>query len=279
MGNEARLRNPHDEFMKTTSSRTQLGSKGRLADKVCLITGGARGIGATSARMFANEGAKIAVIDLKDDLGKEVVDDINRAGGEAMYAHCDVTHAGSIAAMVDMVVDRFGKIDVLFNNAGTAIVGDVVKLSEEDWDRTFAINVKSMFLCSKHVVPVMRKNGGGSIILMGSESGLIGLPMHPAYCSSKGAVVNLARSMAIGHAADRIRVNCLCPGTIPTPLYHEFMSALPDKEEVEAFLKSEHPLGLGSEEDISYGALFLASDESRYMTGAPLVIDGGYTAK
>jgi len=181
--------------------------------------------------------------------------------------------------MVRAVVARFGRIDVLFNNAGTAIVGDVVQLSEEDWDRTFAINVKSMFLCSKHVVPIMRKQGGGSIINMGSESGLIGLPMHPAYCSSKGAVVNLTRSMAIGHAVDRIRVNCLCPGTIPTPLYQEFMAALPNKLEVESFLKKEHPLGLGSEVDIAQAALYLASDESKYMTGAPLIVDGGYTAK
>lgn len=251
----------------------------RLAGKVCLITGGARGIGATSARLFAAEGAKVAIADLKDELGAKVAAAINRRGGKAMYVHCDVTQSTEVATMVRAVVARFGRIDVLFNNAGTAIVGDVVNLSEEDWDRTFTINVKSMFLCSKYVVPVMKKNGGGSIILMGSESGLIGLPMHPAYCSSKGAVLNLARSMAIGHSADRIRVNCLCPGTIPTPLYHEFMSALPNKEQVEAFLKTEHPLGLGSEQDIANGALFLASDESAYMTGAPLIVDGGYTAK
>lgn len=265
--------------MKITRKRTKKQAKGRLAGKVCIITGGGRGIGAASARLFAQEGARIAIIDLKDDLGKKVATGINRRRGEAMYCHCDVTDAASVASMVEAVVSRFGRVDVLFNNAGTAIVGDVVKLSVEDWDRTFSINVKSMFLCSKYVIPVMRKNGGGSIVHMGSESGLIGLPMHPAYCASKGAVINLTRSMAIGHAADRIRVNCLCPGTIPTPLYHEFMSALPNKAEVEKFLKTEHPLGLGSETDIANAALFLASDESSYMTGAPLVVDGGYTAK
>lgn len=251
----------------------------RLRGKVCLITGAARGIGATTARLFSREGAAVAVVDVKDDLGKQVVTDIKKKGGRAIYCHCDVTKSAEVAVMVKEVVRSFKTIHVLFNNAGTAIEGNVEKLSEEDWDRTFAINVKSMFLCSKYVVPILRKNGGGVIINQASESGLIGFPMHPAYCASKGAVINLTRSMALGHAADRIRVNCICPGTIPTPLYHEFVSQLPNKDEVEAFLKKEHPLGLGTEQDIAYAALFLASDESRYMTGAPLIVDGGYTAK
>jgi dihydroanticapsin dehydrogenase len=245
-----------------------------------LITGAARGIGATTARLFAREGASVVLFDLKDDLGAQVAADIVNVGGKASYVSCDVTQLAKVSAAVEAAVKFFGGgIDVLFNNAGTCLEGDVEKLSEPDWDRTFAINVKSMFLCSKFVVPVMRKSGGGAIINMGSESGLIGFPMHPAYCASKGAVLNLTRSMALGHAKDNIRVNCICPGTIPTPLYHEFTASLPNKAEVEASLKKEHPLGLGSEEDIAYAALYLASDESRYMTGAPFIIDGGYTAK
>src|ERR1051326_30983 len=251
----------------------------RLQGKVCLITGAARGIGATTAGLFAREGASVAVADVKDDLGRKVVADIQKQKGKAIYCHCDVTNSSEVEAMVNTVAKTFKKIDVLFNNAGTAIEGSVEKLSEADWDKTFAINVKSMFLCSKFVVPILRKAGGGVIIHMGSESGLIGFPMHPASCASKGAVINLTRSMAPGHAADKIRVNCICPGTIPTPLYHEFVSQLPNKDEVEAFLKKEHPLGLGSEEDIAYAALYLASDESRYMTRAPLIVAGGYTAK
>lgn len=219
------------------------------------------------------------MVDVKDKEGMAVAKAINRKGGEAEYFHCDVTNEGSVAAMVRAVLAAFKRVDVLFNNAGTAIVGDVVALSAADWDRTFAINVKSMFLCSKFVVPVFRRQKGGVIINMASESGLIGLPMHPAYCASKGAVINLTRSMAIGHAAEGIRVNCLCPGTIPTPLYHEFISRLKNPAKVERFLAKEHPLGLGSEEDIAFAALYLASDESRYMTGAPLVVDGGFTAK
>jgi NAD(P)-dependent dehydrogenase (short-subunit alcohol dehydrogenase family) len=252
---------------------------GRLQGKVCLITGGARGIGATTAHLFAREGAKVIVVDVKDELGTAVVAEIVKAGGEAVFHKCDVTRLQDVATMVKRVDDIFGRIDVLFNNAGTAIEGGVEELSEENWDRTFAINVKSMFLCSKFVVPIMRKNGGGSIVHMGSESGLVGFAMHPAYCASKGAVLNLTRSMALAHAEDGIRVNCICPGTIPTPLYHEFTASLPNKDEVESSLRKEHPLGLGTEEDIAYAAVYLASDESRYMTGSPLIIDGGYTAK
>jgi NAD(P)-dependent dehydrogenase (short-subunit alcohol dehydrogenase family) len=244
-----------------------------------LITGAARGIGATTARLFAREGASVVLFDVKDELGEAVVADIVRAGGKALYLSCDVTQLSKVSSAVEQAVQFLGGMDVLFNNAGTCLEGDVEKFSESDWDRTFAINVKSMFLCSKFAVPVMRGNGGGSIINMGSESGLIGFPMHPAYCASKGAVLNLTRSMALGHAKDKIRVNCICPGTIPTPLYHEFTASLPNKAEVEASLKKEHPLGLGTEEDIAYAALYLASDESRYMTGAAFVIDGGYTAK
>jgi dihydroanticapsin dehydrogenase len=250
----------------------------RLKDKVCIITGSARGIGATTARIFAREGAALVLADVKDELGKKVVAEIQAAGGRALYVHTDVTKLADAKNLADVTVTAFGPIHVLFNNVGTAIGGKVDVLSEEDWDRTFAINVKSMFLCSKFVIPVMRKGGGGVIINQSSESGLIGFPMHPAYCSSKAAVINLTRSMAIGHAQENIRVNCICPGTIPTPLYHEFMSSLPDKDAVIATVTKSHPLGLGTEEDIAYAALYLASDESKYMTGAPLIIDGGLTA-
>jgi NAD(P)-dependent dehydrogenase (short-subunit alcohol dehydrogenase family) len=253
---------------------------GRLQGKTAIITGGARGIGATTAALFAREGAAVAILDMKDELGKKACAGIEAAGGRGAYFHCDVTQAAAVERAVSQAAGALGgAVHVLFNNAGTCIDGGVEKISEADWDRTFAVNVKSMFLLSRAVVPLMRRAGGGSIINMGSESGIVGFPMHPAYCASKGAVVNLTKSMALGHAADRIRVNCLCPGTIPTPLYHEFIDQLPNKDEVVAMLKREHPLGLGTEEDIAQAALFLASDESRYMTGANLVVDGGYTAK
>ena len=250
---------------------------GRIADKVCVITGAARGIGATTARMFASEGGTVFVADIRDDLGEQVVAEIEQAGGRAHYVHCDVTREDDARALAQAVTDLYDRIDVLFNNAGTAIEGKVDVLSEQDWDRTFAVNVKSIFLVSKYVIPIMGRHGG-VIINMASESGLIGFPMHPAYCASKAAVINLTRSMAIGHAEDKIRVNSLCPGTIPTPLYHEFMHSLPNSDEVIQMVTEAHPLGLGTEEDIAYAALYLASDESKYMTGAPLIIDGGLTA-
>jgi NAD(P)-dependent dehydrogenase (short-subunit alcohol dehydrogenase family) len=250
----------------------------RLQNKVCIITGAARGIGAQSARLFASEGAKVIVSDLREEQGEQVAADIRAAGGHAEFVRCDVTRETDAKILCHQTINAFGTINVLFNNAGTVVAGKLEELTEADWDKNFNVNVKSMFFCSKYAIPIMRRDGGGSIINMGSESGLIGFPMHPAYCASKAAVLNLTRSMATGHAADKIRVNCLCPGTIPTPLYHEFIDSLPNKDEVVAELKRTHPLGLGTEMDIANAALFLASDESRYMTGAPLVVDGGFTA-
>ena len=251
----------------------------RLRDKSCVITGAARGIGATTARVFAREGASVVLGDIRDELGERVAEEISAAGGRAKYVRCDVTRPEDAERLIQTAVREQGGLHVLFNNAGTAIQGKLDELSSEDWDTTFNVNVKSIFFCSRHAIPVMRRDGGGVIINMASESGLIGFPMHPAYCASKAAVINLTRSMATGHAPDRIRVNCICPGTIPTPLYHEFIDSLPNKDEVVASLLETHPLGLGTEEDIAYAALYLASDESRYMTGAPLIIDGGFTAQ
>jgi NAD(P)-dependent dehydrogenase (short-subunit alcohol dehydrogenase family) len=250
----------------------------RLQNKVCIITGAARGIGAATAEMFAREGATVMLADIKDDLGEQLASQICRQFGQAKYLHCDVTCSKDTQRLAAETKACFGRIDVLFNNAGTFFLGKLDEFSEDSWDAIFAVNVKSMFLCSKYVIPVMRQQGSGVIINMASESGLIGYPMSPAYCASKAAVINLTRSMAVGHAADGIRTNCICPGTIPTPLYHEFMGTLPDKEQVERSVSAAHPLGLGTEQDIAYAAVYLASDESRYMTGAPLIIDGGMTA-
>jgi NAD(P)-dependent dehydrogenase (short-subunit alcohol dehydrogenase family) len=250
----------------------------RLRDKICIITGAARGIGAATARIFAREGASVVLADVKDDLGEKTAREIRDEGGKAKYMHCNVTCSSDTENLTKVTYSTFGRIDVLFNNAGTAIRGKLEDFSEADWDTIFDVNVKSMFLCSKYIIPVMRAQGGGVIINMASESGLIGYPMSPAYCASKAAVINLTRSMATGHAPDKIRVNCICPGTIPTPLYDEFLAAVHNRAEVEQSVKDAHPLGLGSEEDIAYAALYLASDESKYMTGAPLIIDGGMTA-
>lgn len=250
----------------------------RLQGKICIITGSARGIGSASARLFAREGALLALADVRDGLGEEVAAEIRHEGGSAIYIHCDVTKLEDSRNLVETTLREFGNVNVLFNNAGMGVEGTVDILSEKDWDKTFEVNVKSIFLCSKFVIPVLRKAGGGIIINQASESGLIGYPMHPAYCASKAAVINLTRSMATAHAKDNIRVNCICPGVIPTPGYHDFIESLPKKEEVAEMLMKTHPLGFGTAEDIAYAALFLASDESKYVTGAPLIVDGGFTA-
>lgn len=250
----------------------------RLKDKVAIITGAARGIGATCAEIFAQEGAAVALFDINEMRGSGLADKIVAEGKQAIFCRCDVTQATDIDGAVERVASELGLPNVLFNNAGIAVVGGVEELTEEEWDRQYAVNVKSIFMVSRRVIPLMREAGGGSIINMGSESAFVGFPMHPAYCSSKAAVVHLSRSMAVRYASENIRVNSLCPGTIDTELYQEFLEEQPDPEAVDQEIKDLHPLGIGDPEDIAWAAVYMASDESRYMTGTPLLVDGGMTS-
>jgi NAD(P)-dependent dehydrogenase (short-subunit alcohol dehydrogenase family) len=250
----------------------------RLKGKVAIITGGARGIGAATAETFVREGAAVALWDLKDSLGEAVCAKIKAQGGKAVYSHCDVTKKSEIAAATQHAVSALGLPNVLFNNAATVIVGGVEELTEEQWDLQYAVNVKSIFLVSASVIPHIRKTGGGSIINVASESAFVGFPMHPAYCSSKAAVVHLSRSMAVRYAPEKIRVNALCPGTIRTELYQEFLSLQSDPKAVEKQIIGMHPLGLGTAQDIAWAAVYMASDESSYMTGTPFLVDGGITS-
>ncbi len=244
---------------------------GRLAQKVAIVTGGASGIGLAIARAFLREGAEVAIFD-SDGKALQAANDV------PMRHTCDVTDTSAVNAAVAAVGDRFGPVTVLVNNAGISITGNIEEISEPDWDRTFAVNVKSVFLVSRPVVPMMRAAGGGSIINVASESAFIGFAMHPAYCASKAAVVHLSRSMAAGHAKDRIRVNALCPGTIDTPLYRNFLAQQADPHAVNAMVEAMHPLGIGAPGDIAHAAVYLASDESRYATGSAMLVDGGATA-
>lgn len=248
--------------------------EGRLSGKTAVVTGGASGIGLAIVRAFLREGARVAVLDRE----AEKLDAVAELGDLGLAVACDVANAAEVDRAVASAADRLGPFDVLVNNAGIAIVGGLEEMSEADWDRTFAVNVKSIFLLSRRVIPMMREAGGGSIVNMASESAFIGFPMHPAYCASKAAVVHLSRSMAARYAKDRIRVNALCPGTIDTPLYRNFLAQQGDPEGVNRMVEAMHPLGLGAPEDIAHAAVFLASDESRYATGAPFLIDGGSTA-
>jgi NAD(P)-dependent dehydrogenase (short-subunit alcohol dehydrogenase family) len=250
----------------------------RLKGKVAIITGAARGIGAATAELFAQEGSAVALWDIKDNLGEALCAKITAQGGRAIFSHCDVTKKCDIDEAAQRVASVLGAPNVLFNNAAIVIVGGVEELSEEQWDLQYAVNVKSIFLVSASVIPLMRKVGGGSIVNMASESAFVGFPMHPAYCSSKAAVVHLSRCMAVRYAPEGIRVNALCPGTIRTELYEEFLSLQADPKSVAQKLIEMHPLGLGTPQDVAWAAVYLASDESRYMTGSPLLIDGGITA-
>ncbi len=247
----------------------------RLKDKLAIITGGARGIGAKSVEFFAAEGASVAIWDLNVERGNKVVQEIQNEGGTAIFCKCDVTDSAQIEEAVQKVVSELGSPNVLFNNAGIAVVGELEEISEDDWERQYAVNVKSIYLVSRAVIPLMRAAGGGSIINMGSESAFVGFPMHPAYTSSKAAVVHLTRSMAVRYAEDNIRVNSLCPGTINTELYQEFLAQQENSEEINRKIKEMHPLGIGEPEDIAWAAVYLASDESKYMTGAPMLVEGG----
>ncbi len=247
----------------------------RLTNKIAIITGGARGIGAKSAELFAAEGAAVAVWDLNTERGEQTTQLIKAHGGRALFCECDVTDASQIEAATQRVITELGTPNVLFNNAGIAVVGELEEITEADWDRQYAVNVKSIYLVSRAIIPMMRIAGGGSIINMASESAFVGFPMHPAYTSSKAAVVHLSRSMAVRYAEDNIRVNSLCPGTINTELYQEFLSQQDDPDAVNSEIDKMHPLGIGEPVDIAWAAVYLASDESRYMTGAPMLVEGG----
>ena len=252
----------------------------RLAGDVAVVTGGAGAIGQAIARAFVAQGASVALLD-RDKTRLEA------AKGSVMKGHpgatlssaiCDVAEAASVHQAVALVRDRHSDPDVLVNNAGMSIVGGVEDMPEEDWDRTFAANVTSVFLLSREVIPGMYRKGRGPIVNMASESAFIGFAMHSAYCASKAAMVHPSRSMAAADAKDGVRVNALCPGTIDTPLSRGFLAQQPDPEATHAQVLAMHPLGLGTPEDIAHAAVFLASDVSRYATGAPFLVDGGATA-
>jgi len=246
----------------------------RLQGKVVVITGASSGIGRATATLFAREGAKVIVADINEELGRGAVDEIQRAGGEAVFVKADVSKARDAERVVKTAIARYGRLDVLHNNAGIGFLGTVVDTSEQDWDRIMAVNVKGVFLMSKYAIPEMAKNGGGVIVNTASNWGLVAQPNWAAYCTTKGAVVNLTRAMAIDHAHQNIRVNALCPGYVRTPLLMKAIadSADPKSERIEC-------ARLATPDEMAHGALFLASDESIHMTGACLVMDNAETAR
>ena len=249
----------------------------RLENKVALISGGARGMGAVEAKLFARVGAKVVIGDVLEDEGKQTEAEINEAGGQCLFVSLDVTSEENWNQTVAATVARFGKLDILVNNAGIFPLGNVEDTTVEMWDRVMAINGKGVFLGTKAVIPVMRKAGGGSIINISSVAGLIGSARAAAYGATKGAVRIFTKSTAVQYAKEGIRANSVHPGIIDTPM--TVPTILIDDASREAQMERT-PLGrLGQSEDVANGVLFLASDESSFMTGSELVIDGGLTAQ
>lgn len=254
---------------------------GRVEDKVALVTGGALGLGRAAAELLAREGAKVAVTDLMDAEGRAVVDQIGLAGGEAIYIHHDVAQEADWARAVAETLTRFGRLDVVVNNAGVALAGSVEDCTLEQWRWLMSINLDGVFLGTKHGVAAM-KGHGGSIINLSSIEGLIGDPNLAAYNASKGGVRIFTKSAALhcAKAGYKIRVNSIHPGYIWTPMVEGYIAGQANPDEAKLAVAGLHPLGhLGEPDDIAFGVLYLASDESKFMTGSELVIDGGYTAQ
>jgi len=248
----------------------------RLENKVAVISGGARGMGAVEAMLFAKEGAKVVIGDMLEDEGRKTEAEINEAGGECVFVSLDVSDESAWEKAVGEAVSRFGKLDILVNNAGIYRAHNVEETSSEEWDQIMDINAKGVFLGTKYAIPAMRKASGGSIVNISSVAGLVGSRETSAYNASKGAVRLLTKSTAIQYASEGIRANSVHPGTIETPMTEGFLA----DETKRADRLNRTPLKrLGRPEDVAYGALYLASDESSFVTGSELVIDGGRTAE
>jgi NAD(P)-dependent dehydrogenase (short-subunit alcohol dehydrogenase family) len=251
---------------------------GRLDGKVAVITGAASGMGRAASIRFAQEGAAVVVADLNSNGGEETVAECKKTRGRAVFQRVDVMNEADIKGAVDRAVTEFGKLDVIFNNAGLGgALGKIEETTVENWDRTQAILLRAVFLGMKHAIPAIRKAGGGSIISTASIAGLQGGAGPHSYSAAKAAVVNLTKSVAIEVGPDNIRVNCICPGGINTPLI--FNNVPGGYEAVGQLLKRLQPIArAGLPEDIAAMALFLASDESQWITGTAMVVDGGFTA-
>jgi NAD(P)-dependent dehydrogenase (short-subunit alcohol dehydrogenase family) len=252
----------------------------RLKDKVAIVTGGANGICRAICELFAEEGARVVVADIERDPGRETVEGIRSAGGDALLVETDVSNEADVKRMVGATLDAYGTVDVLVCGAAAFVFGRVDSATEADWQRVLGVNVLGTAFSAKHVLPAMKQGGGGSIVVIGSVSSFVAQPAFVPYNSSKGAVLQMTRSMAVDMAPFNIRVNCVCPGSIvtrATELHREFVGV--DRDQ---FLQEAADVSIlkrsGTPREVAYGALFLASDESSFITGSPLMVDGGLTA-
>lgn len=244
-----------------------------LKDKVCIVTGGASGIGLATVKLFVRHGARVAIADVD---GVKAGEAARALGDAALGIGCDVSRASEVLVMVETVISAFGRIDVLVNNAGFGITGTVETIAEEDWDRLMRVNLKGMFLCSKYVIPVMRGQSGGSIVNTTSYTAVSAIADRAAYVASKGGVSALTRAMALDHAGDGIRVNAVAPGTIDSPYFTGLFAASPDPDGLRRAFNARAVMNrMGHSDEVAEAMLFLASDRSRFATGSILTVDGG----
>ena len=252
-------------------------SSNRLQDKVAIVTGSTKGIGAGIARVFSQEGAKVVVVSRNPDEGERAAKELGSDEGRAIYVQTDVVRSDSIRAMIAKTIEVFGKLDILVNNAGYHLSKNIEETTEEEWEFIINTNLRSTFLCSKYSIPYLRETRG-NIIHISSMVGLVGQPNAGAYSASKGGQISMCRNMAIDFAADGIRVNTICPGWIQTPLVDDWFSQQEDPEASQKYIFGQHPLGrIGTAEECGYAALYLASSEADFVTGITLNIDGGVT--
>ena len=251
-----------------------------LKEKVAIVTGAGSGIGKATAEYFAQQGAKVVAVDWNAAAGGKTVEGIVSGGGAAVFCHADVSKAAQVEAMVAAAVDHFGRVDILVNNAAIQILARLVETTEEDWDRTHSVNLKGVFLGCKYAIPAMRKGGGGAIVNIASVLGIVADPDLAAYCAAKGGVISLTRVAALTYGVDGIRVNCICPGDVETPLVEDYFNKDPDPAKLRQEIYSKYALRrIAAPNEVAKVAAFLASSQSSFMTGSAVVMDGGLTIK